>query len=185
MSREILRERFIEDIGVRPHNLSHSQIVGKIKNTKNEQFGVLMLKPDCFSIEKPSTPPQKKVEKLINSSYLDVLTTTCTILNEEQLHLLYPDIFDSNVIANSDKLEELRQSLEEYMTEKCIISYLVSGKDVSVKLEVIKHYIRKDLGYIKGSINVHNYIHVPEQEELIQDINILFKDNNCSDCLLK
>lgn len=178
--KEILRERQIKDIGTRPHNLPHAEIVEIISNNESEeQYGVLMLKPGCFSVDSTGTPIQDKTEELLSLNNLDVIATSCVRLNKEQVHQLYPHIFGPEVEAITDRLEELRVLLENYLSDR-VFTYLVRGKDALDKLETIKRVLRQDVDHV-GNWDVNNLVHVPDRENLAQNINILFNHNESPD----
>lgn len=182
MTAESIRLRNIKNLGPRPHNLPYSQVIEAIKNNENGgQYGVLMLKPECFLIGDQNTSIQDQVEDLLSANNLNVVVTACRPISKEQVHLLYPNIFGSDVAATSDRLGELRVLLEEYLSN-CVFTYLVQGENTQRKLEDIKRVIRQGVARV-GNWDVTNRIHVPDQEELTRDINILFSHNGCGTCL--
>ena len=171
--KETLKERQIKDINKRPHNLPYTEIVEMIRNTEgNEQCGVLMLKPGCFSVDGACTPTQDKTEQLFSSKNLNVIATSCVTLTREQVHLLYPNIFSPEVKAITGRLDELRVLLEDYLSDQ-VFTYLVRGGGVLDKLDSIKKVLRQDVDHV-GDWDVNNLVHVPRRENLAQDISILF-----------
>lgn len=180
MSVEIPRERQIKNIGTRPHNLPYSQIVEMtLDNIDDGRLSVLMLKPGCFSINGHSLI-QEQTEELISSHKLDVVATSCTVLSREQIHRIYPNIFGSNVVTLTDRLDELRILMEDYLSS-CVFTYLVYGNNSLNELIAIKKILRQNIVH-EGNWDVHNRVHVPNQEDLIQNRDILFNHNNCSVC---
>lgn len=180
MSVEIPRERQIKNIGMRPHNLPYSQIVEIMQgNTDDGKLGVLMLKPGCFSISGHSST-QEQTEELISSHKLDVVATSCTVLTREQIHGIYPNIFGPTVVALTDRLDELRILMEDYLSN-CVFTYLVYGDNSLNGLIAIKRILRQNT-IRAGNWDVHNLVHVPNQEDLIQNRDVLFNHVNCSVC---
>lgn len=183
MTIEISKERYIKNIGIRPHNLPYSQLTEIMqRNEGNGQHGVLMLKPGCFLVDGRSTSIQDQTEELISSSGLDVVATSCVALTREQVRKLYPNIFGSDVTAITDRLDDLRILLEDYLLD-CVFAYLVHGKDAPNKLKTIKVILRQNVNRV-GNWDVENLVHTPNQENLAQDIDILF-NNGCSACLMR
>lgn len=182
MTVEIPKERLIKNIGIRPHNLPYSQLIEIMQsNEENGQYGVLMLKPGCFLVDGQSTSIQDKTEDLISSSSLNVVATSCVALTREQVHKLYPNIFGSDVTAITDRLDDLRILLEDYLSD-CVFAYLVHGEDALNKLKTVRIILRKNVDHV-GNWDVENLVHVPNQRNLAQDIDILF-NNACSACLI-
>lgn len=179
MMAEILRERQIKDIGTRPHNLPYSKIVEIIQNNEGGgQYGVLMLKPGCFSVDNMVTPTQDKTEELFSSNNLNVIATSCVTLTIEQVHSLYPNIFGSDVEATTDRLGGLRVLLEDYLSD-CVFTYLVYGEGALDKLGTIKKVLRQDVDHV-GNWDVNNLVHVSNRKNLAQDISILFNHSDSS-----
>lgn len=182
MMVEIPKERYIKNIGIRPHNLPYSQLIERIQsNEGNGQHGVLMLKPGCFLVDGRSTSIQNQTEELISSSGLDVVATSCVALTREQIHKLYPNVFGSDVTAITDRLDDLRILLEDYLSD-CVFAYLVHGEDAPNKLKTIKVILRQNADHV-GNWDIENLVHVPDQGNLTQDMDILF-NNGCSACLM-
>lgn len=178
--KETLRERQIKSIGTRPHNLSCTEIVEILQNNEgNKQYGVLMLKPGCFSVDRTSTPTQDKTEELFLINNLNVIATSCVKLTKKQVHQLYPNIFGADVEAITDRLDELRVLMEDYLSDH-VFTYLVCGDGALDKLDSIKKVLRKDVGHV-GNWDVSNLAHVPIRENVDQDINILFNHSESSD----
>ena len=124
MTAEVPRERLIKNIGMRPHNLSDSQLQVLLFDVSKDQLGILMLKPGCFSVA-GRTLIQEKTEDLISSYNLDVIATSCTVLTREQVHQLYPNIYGPDVVAQNARLGELRILMEDYLAN-CVFTYSVS-----------------------------------------------------------
>ncbi len=181
MSIEIPKERQIKNLGTRPHNIPYSQLVEKMQNNEGVgQYGVIMLKPGCFSVDNKITSIQDQTEGLFADNNLNVVATSCINLTKEQIHELYPGIFGSNVAAITDRLDELRVLLDDYLSD-CVFTYLVYGENFQGKLETIKKILRKRIARV-GNWDVNNWIHVPTQKNITQDIEILFNHPNCSIC---
>ena len=180
MNIEIPKERQIKNIGPRPHNLPYCQLCEITSSSEGKsQLGVLMLKPGCFSVY-GRTSIQDYAEELISSWNLDVVSTSCVPLSREQIHRIYPSIFGANTAAATDRLVDLRVLLESYLSD-CVFTYLVSGEDTQRKLVTIKGIVRQGVERV-GNWDVHNRVHVPDKEELSQDVDILFNHPNCVVC---
>ncbi len=181
MTAEVPKERLIKNIGIRPHNLSGSQLQDLLPDSDSEdRLGILMLKPGCFSVA-GRTSIQDKTEDLLSSFNLDVIATSCTVLTREQVHRLYPNIYDPDVVAQSARLGELRILMEDYLSN-CVFTYMVYGDNSLNELKKIKRLLRQDVIKV-GNWDVHNRVHVPEQSDLDQNTDILFNHINCAKCL--
>lgn len=138
----------------------------------DDMLGIVVLKPRFFSTPE-KTPTQSYLEKRLADCKLEVLTTACVCLSTQDIHDLYPDIFDTSLVT-SERLEELREALLMYMADH-VFAYLVFGDNVLEHLMKIKEEIRTSIGYIKGSLDVQNGVHVPERSQLQRDIALFFK----------
>ncbi len=180
MTAEVPKERLIKNIGIRPHNLSDSQLKVLLPGESDKgQLGILMLKPGCFSAV-GRTSIQDKTEEYLSSFNLDVIATSCTVLTRDQVHRLYPHIFSTDVVAQSDRFGELRILMEEYLTN-CVFTYLIYGENSIDELKKIKRLLRQDVVKV-GNWDVYNRVHVPELNDLNQNKNILFDHINCAKC---
>jgi len=181
MTAEVPKERLIKNIGIRPHNLSDSQLQDLLPSSDIEdRLGILMLKPGCFSVAS-RTSIQDKAEYLLSSFDLDVIATSCTVLTREQVHRLYPNIYGPDVVAQNARLEELRVLMEDYLAN-CVFTYLVYGNNSLSELKTIKKLLRQDVTKV-GNWDVYNRVHVPDQGDLDQNRDILFNHINCAKCL--
>lgn len=182
MGIEIPKERQIKNLGTRLHNMPYSQLVEKTQSNEGAgQYGVIMLKPGCFSVDNQITPIQDQTEELFVDNKLNVVATSCINLTKEQVHELYLNIFGSDITAITGRLDELRVLLEDYLSD-CVFTYLVYGEDSQNKLETIKIILRERVAHV-GNWDINNWIHVPTRDSVIQDIEILFNHPNCSVCL--
>ena len=179
MKSEIPQKRNIISIGERPHNLPFPRL-NRIIYDSNRELGILMLKPGCFSVE-GSTPIQDNAEKLISSQNLDVISTSCILLGKKEVHQLYPNIFGDNADASTGRLADLRVLLDDYLSD-CVFSYLVSGENVQNKLESTKRTMRTAVEHV-GNWDVYNHVHVPDTNEMPQNLDLLFNHPICRVCI--
>lgn len=181
MTVEVPKERQIKDNGTSPHNLPYSRLLERMQGKEEiEQHGVLMLKPGCFSVDNENTPVQDQTENLFSSHDLDIIATSCITLSRNQIHQLYPNIFELSVKPRTSRLAELRPLLEDYLSD-CVFAYLVRGEKAQEKLQSIKEILRQDVEHV-GNWDVENRVHVPGEENLNKTISLLFNHENCSIC---
>lgn len=180
MKSEIPKTRTLKNIGVRPHNLPFSQLQMTTEDQgKKGQLGVLMLKPGCFSVEGRTTI-QDNAEELMSNQNLDVISTSCVLLDRNQIHQLYPNIFGESVVASTGRLGDLRVLLEDYLSD-CVFSYLVSGENTQQKLDSVKRVMRQQVEHV-GNWDVHNHVHVPDSSDMPKNLDLLFNHPVCRVC---
>jgi len=137
------------------------------------------LKPGYFSLD-PGHPSlfQRRVEDLISDNHLLVIATSSPVLNQEQVRAIYSRIFTDKETPIPPEVQKLRIDLETYMTAQ-VFSYLVYGIDAQNKLKSIKQVVREQIGWVQGSFEVKNAIHVPDKENFVAEIKMLFLVNKC------
>jgi hypothetical protein len=134
------------------------------------QLGTMFIKPGFFPNDPHGRPLQSAVEALLTSSKIDILESTELILTPEGVRKLYRGIFAAT--EPSDTLLEVRRKILDYLASAPILFYLLSGEDIVGKLNLIKTDIRARYGLVKGSAEVRTILHVPEEEEIMHDINL-------------
>lgn len=139
---------------------------------KKDRIGTMFIKPGYFPNDPPGTPFQKNIESLIASFQIEILDTEELILTIEQIERIYHKMFNQQ--NPSPILIQIKKDLVDYLSKAPIFCYLLHGEEVRKKTEIIKKGIRYQYGFMKGSTNVKNILHTPENDDVMLDVSILF-----------